>query len=47
MFKQVLKDFDADSLYFCACWMSGGNTLGHFHFLLPEITECTNEVSSH
>ena len=46
IFKQVLKDFDADYddlLYFCAvCWTSCGNMLGRFHSLLPEIIEFRN-----
>ena len=46
IFKQVLKDFDADYddlLHFCAvCWTSCGNILGRFHFLLPEIIELRN-----
>ena len=46
IFKQVLKDFDADYdylLYFGAVrWTSGGNMLGRFHSLLPEIVEFRN-----
>ena len=46
IFKQVLKDFDADYddfLYFCAVrWTSCGNILGRFHSLLPEIIEFRN-----
>ena len=46
IFKQVLKDFDADYddfLYFCAVrWTSCGNMLGRFHSLLPEIIEFRN-----
>ena len=46
IFKQVLKDFDADYddfLYFCAVrWTSCGNMLGRFHSLLPEIIEFKN-----
>ena len=45
IFKQVLKDFDADydDLYFCAvCWTSCGDMLGRFHSLLPEIIEFKN-----
>ena len=46
IFKQVLKDFDADYddlLYFVAVrWTSCGNMLGRFHSLLPEIIEFRN-----
>ena len=46
IFKQVLKDFDADYddfLDFCAIrWTSCGNMLGRFHSLLPEIIEFRN-----
>ena len=46
IFKQVLKDFDADYddfLYFCAVrWTSCGNMLGRFHSLLPEIIQFKN-----
>ena len=45
IFKQVLKDFDAnyDDLCFCAVsWPSYGNILGRFYSLLPEIFEFTN-----
>ena len=45
IFKQALKDFDADYdfLHFCAVrWMSCGNMLGNFHSLLPEIIEFKN-----
>ena len=43
IFKQVLKDFDADYddlLYFCA--VRCGNMLGRFHSLLREIIEFRN-----
>ena len=43
IFKQVLKDFDADYddlLYYCAIrWTSCGNMLARFYSLLPEIIE--------
>ncbi|XP_077968777.1 general transcription factor II-I repeat domain-containing protein 2-like [Styela clava] len=46
IFKQVLKDFDADYddlLYFCAVrWTSCGNMLARFHSLLPKIVEFRN-----
>ena len=46
IFKQVLKDFDADYdyfLYFCAVGCtSRGNILGRFYFLLSEVIEFTN-----
>ena len=46
IFKQVLKDFDADCndlFYFCAVrWTSCGNMLGRFHSLLPAIIEFRN-----
>ena len=46
IFKQVLKDFDADYddfLYFCAVrWTSCGNMLGRSYSLLPEIIEFRN-----
>ena len=46
IFKQVLKDFDADYddlLYFCAVrWTSCGNMLERFHSLLPAIIEFRN-----
>ena len=45
IFKQVLKDFNADNddLYFCAVrWTSCENMLGRFHFLLPKIVEFRN-----
>ena len=46
IFKQVLKDFDAEYgnlLYFCGVrCASHGNTLGRDYSLLPEIFECTN-----
>ena len=46
IFKQVLKDFEADYddlLYFCAvCWTICENMLGRFHSLLPEIIEFRN-----
>ena len=46
IFKQVLKDFDADYddlLFFCAVfWTSCGNMPGRFHSLLLEIIEFRN-----
>ena len=46
IFKQVLKDFDADYddlPYFCAVrWTSCENMLGRFHSLLAEIIEFRN-----
>ncbi|XP_076811806.1 general transcription factor II-I repeat domain-containing protein 2-like [Clavelina lepadiformis] len=46
IFKQVLKDFDADYddlLYYCAVrWTSCGNMLRRFNSLLPEIIEFRN-----
>ena len=46
IFKQVLKDFDADYdnlCYFCdVCWISRGKMLGRFFSLLSEIIEFTN-----